>query len=93
MLSCSWQLLEYITAKRLPCQALMSKNVRSFSLLKCSFLCTWHFLRSTTQLHSQFFSQQAEVVAMEGEEYWPLGQFEPGRAAAGASQHEHEPAA
>ena len=30
---------------------------------------------------------------MEGEEHWPLGQFEPGRAAAGASQHEHEPAA
>ncbi len=30
---------------------------------------------------------------MEGEEYWPLGQFEPVRAAAGASQHEHEPAA
>ncbi len=26
------------------------------------------------------FSQQAEVVAMEGEEHWPLGQFEPGRA-------------
>ncbi len=39
------------------------------------------------------FNQQAEAVAMEGEEYWPLGQFEPGRAAAGASQHEHEPAA
>ena len=30
---------------------------------------------------------------MEGEEHWPLGQFEPGRAAAGASQHGHEPAA
>ena len=30
---------------------------------------------------------------MEGEEHWPLGQFEPGRVAAGASQHEHEPAA
>ena len=33
---------------------------------------------------------------MEGEEYWPsckLGQFEPERAAVGASQHEHEPAA
>ena len=40
-----------------------------------------------------FFNQQAEAVAMEGEEYWPLGQFEPGRAAAGASQHGHEPAA
>ena len=30
---------------------------------------------------------------MEGEEHWPLGQFEPGRAAAGASQHERELAA
>ena len=39
------------------------------------------------------FNQQAEAVALEGEEHWPLGQFEPGRAAAGASQHEHEPAA
>ena len=39
------------------------------------------------------FHQQAEAVAMEGEEHWPSGQFEPGRAAAGASQHEHEPAA
>ena len=35
------------------------------------------------------FNQQAEAVALEGEEYWPLGQFEPGRATAGASQHEH----
>ena len=30
---------------------------------------------------------------MKGEEHWPLGQFEPGRATVGASQHEHEPAA
>ena len=29
------------------------------------------------------FNQQAEAVAMEGEEYWPSGQFEPGRAAVG----------
>ena len=44
-----------------------------------------------------FFNQQAEIVAMEGEEYWPKlkasVQFEPGRAAVVASQHEHEPAA
>ena len=47
----------------------------------------------TVYRQSVVFDQQAEAVAMEGEEYWPLGQFEPGRAAAGASQHEHEPAA
>ena len=34
------------------------------------------------------FNQQAEAAALEGEEHWPLGQFEPGRAAAGANQHE-----
>ena len=39
------------------------------------------------------FSIQAEEAVMEGAEHWPLGQFKPGRAAAGASQHEHEPAA
>ena len=27
------------------------------------------------------FNQKAEAAALEGEEYWPLGQFEPGRAA------------
>ena len=27
------------------------------------------------------FNQQAEAAALEGEEHWPLGQFEPGRAA------------
>ena len=47
----------------------------------------------TVYRQSVVFDQQAEAVAMEGKEYWPLGQFEPGRAAAGASQHEHEPAA
>ena len=39
-------------------------------------------------MQSVVFNLQAEAVVMEGEEYWPLGQFEPGRAAAGASQHE-----
>ena len=27
------------------------------------------------------FNQQAEAVALEGEEHWPSGQFEPGRGA------------
>ena len=40
-----------------------------------------------------FLTSRRKQWRMEGEEYWPLGQFEPGRAAAGASQHEHEPAA
>ena len=36
------------------------------------------------------FNQQAEAVMMESEEYWPLGQFEPGRAATVAQASGHE---
>ena len=32
-------------------------------------------------MQSVVFNLQAEAVVMEGEEHWPLGQFEPGRAA------------
>ncbi len=35
-----------------------------------------------------FLTSRRKQWRMEGEEYWPLGQFEPERAAAGASQHE-----
>ena len=47
-----------------------------------------NFLAKRSLMQSVVFNLQAEAVVMEGEEYWPLGQFEPGRAAAGASQHE-----
>jgi len=43
-----------------------------------------------------FFNQQAEAVALEGEEYWPsFGSVSSSleEPLAGASQHEHEPAA
>ena len=41
-------------------------------------------------MQSVVFNLQAEAVMMEGEEHWPLGQFEPGRVATVAQASGHE---